>query len=195
MMRNGNDLLRGQFVRLAAQDAEEAGDCYARWARDEAFSRMLESDPLVLLSTKAHRAKAARDWPEDDPANIMFVVRTLEDDQLIGFANLDFIQWSHGDTYMGIGIGEREFRGKGYGRDALNILLRYAFMELNLRRVTLTVFEYNEQAIRMYQQAGFRLEGRHRQVLHREGRRWDMLEMGILREEWMENYGYNFSDR
>jgi len=96
---------------------------------------------------------------------------------------------------MGIGIGEREFRGKGYGRDALNILLRYAFMELNLRRVTLTVFEYNEQAIRMYQQAGFRLEGRHRQVLHREGRRWDMLEMGILREEWMENYGYNFSDR
>jgi len=59
MMRNENDLLRGQFVRLAVQDAEAAGECYARWARDEAFSRMLESDPLVLLSTKAHRAKAA----------------------------------------------------------------------------------------------------------------------------------------
>jgi len=194
-MRNRKDLLCGQFVRLAAQDADEAGEYYARWAQDESFTRMIESDPLVLLSTKAHRAKAARDWPEDDPANIMFVVRTLEDDRLIGFANLDYIQWSHGDTYIGIGIGEREFWGKGYGRDALNILLRYAFMELNLRRVTLTVFEYNERAIRMYRRAGFHQEGLHRQVLRREGRRWDMLEMGILREEWMENYGNRNSDR
>jgi RimJ/RimL family protein N-acetyltransferase len=68
----------------------------------------------------------------------------------------------------------------------MNILLRFAFTEINLRRVTLTVFEYNPRAIRSYEKAGFRHEGRMRAVLNKEGRRWDVLYMGILREEWME---------
>jgi RimJ/RimL family protein N-acetyltransferase len=56
------------------------------------------------------------------------------------------------------------------------------------------VFEYNQRAIRSYEKAGFRLEGRQRQYIQREGHRWDLIYMGILREEWMENYGYNISD-
>jgi RimJ/RimL family protein N-acetyltransferase len=69
----------------------------------------------------------------------------------------------------------------------MKLVLRYAFLELNLRRVTLNVFEYNERAIRSYEKAGFRLEGSQRQAIQREGRRWDMVYMGILREEWMEH--------
>ena len=86
---------------------------------------------------------------------------------------------------MGIGIGEREFWGKGYGTDAMDLILRYAFVELNLRRVSLNVFEFNQRALRSYEKAGFQLEGRQRQVMQREGRRSDILYMGILREEWM----------
>jgi RimJ/RimL family protein N-acetyltransferase len=67
----------------------------------------------------------------------------------------------------------------------MNILLRFAFTEINLRRVTLTVFEYNPRAIRSYEKAGFRHEGRARKVVNKEGRRWDVLYMGILREEWL----------
>jgi RimJ/RimL family protein N-acetyltransferase len=67
----------------------------------------------------------------------------------------------------------------------MKIILRYAFMEVNLQRVTLNVFEYNPRAVRTYEKTGFRHEGRMRQVLNREGKRWDMLFMGILREEWM----------
>jgi RimJ/RimL family protein N-acetyltransferase len=58
-------------------------------------------------------------------------------------------------------------------------------MELNLHRVTLDVFEYNPRAIRSYEKAGFRHEGRQRQALVRNGKRWDLLEMGILCEEWL----------
>jgi RimJ/RimL family protein N-acetyltransferase len=87
---------------------------------------------------------------------------------------------------VGLGIGETNYWSKGYGTDAMNVLLRFAFIEINLRRVTLTVFEYNPRAIRSYEKAGFRHEGRKRQLLHREGKRWDELYMGILREEWME---------
>jgi RimJ/RimL family protein N-acetyltransferase len=66
----------------------------------------------------------------------------------------------------------------------MNLILQYAFTELNLRRVTLDVFEYNPRAIRSYEKAGFRHEGRLRGAILREGKRWDMLFMGILREDW-----------
>jgi RimJ/RimL family protein N-acetyltransferase len=68
----------------------------------------------------------------------------------------------------------------------MNLLLRFAFTEVNLRRVSLGVFEYNPRAIRTYEKTGFRHEGRVRQFLNKEGRRWDMLFMGIMREEWLE---------
>jgi RimJ/RimL family protein N-acetyltransferase len=87
---------------------------------------------------------------------------------------------------VGLGIGDRNDWGKGYGTDAMKIILRFAFTELNLRRVTLTVFEYNPRAIRSYEKVGFRHEGRLRSILLRDGKRWDMLYMGILAEDWKE---------
>ena len=71
----------------------------------------------------------------------------------------------------------------------MRVILRYAFTELNLHRVSLGLFEYNPRALRSYEKAGFKMEGRMRGTLHREGRRWDDLYMGILRTEWMEKYG------
>ena len=85
---------------------------------------------------------------------------------------------------MGIGIGERDCWGKGYGTDAMRVVLRFAFVELNLHRVGLNVFEYNPRAIRSYEKAGFVEEGRLRGFLHRNNRRWDLIFMGILRDEW-----------
>ncbi len=85
---------------------------------------------------------------------------------------------------MGISIGEKEYWGKGYGTDAMRVVLRYAFTELNLHRVSLTVFEYNPRAIRSYEKAGFTLEGREREAVFRSGKRTDMIYMGVLREDW-----------
>jgi len=69
----------------------------------------------------------------------------------------------------------------------MRVMLRYAFAELNLHRVSLNVFEYNPRAIRSYEICGFVREGRCRQALHRDGRRWDLIYMGIMREEWRES--------
>ena len=66
------------------------------------------------------------------------------------------VNWNGRDAFVGLGIGETEYWNKGYGTDVMNVLLRYAFMELNLLRVTLSVFEYNPRAIRSYEKAGFR---------------------------------------
>ncbi len=103
---------------------------------------------------------------------------------MIGFLNLSGFNWTAREAWLGVGIGEREYWGKGYGTDAVNILLRFAFQELNLNRVSLDVFEYNERAVRSYEKLGFQHEGRLRQLLNRFDRRWDLIYMGILRQEW-----------
>lgn len=124
---------------------------------------------------------------DDTPANHFFSIRTLDDNRLLGDINLDVINnWGSRNSFVGIGINDREDWSKGYGTDAMKLILRFAFTELNLNRVTLTVFEYNPRAIRSYEKAGFRHEGRMRKALLRDGKRWDMLYMGILRTDWME---------
>ena len=115
---------------------------------------------------------------------IFFLISTLHEDRKIGLIGLNGIRWVHGDAWVGIGLGERDYWGKGYGTDAMLVLQRYAFEELNLHRLSLTVFDYNQRAVRSYEKAGFIVEGRARQYLNREGQRYDMVFMGILREEW-----------
>lgn len=177
-------LLQGKLVRLAAANSETDAELFARWTRDSEFGRLLDSDaPMPRSVGKAK--KDIQEWMEHEkPDAIEFLIRTLADDRPIGSIGLDGIRWTHGDSFVGIGIGERDDWGKGYGTDAMRVILRYAFRELNLHRVSLDVFEYNPRAIRSYEKAGFVVEGRQRQVLNRDGRRWDMLYMGILREEW-----------
>jgi len=93
-------------------------------------------------------------------------------------------KWNNGDVYVGIGIGDRDDWSKGYGTDAMKLAVRYAFLELNLHRVTLGVFEHNPRARRAYEKAGFVLEGRMRGDCLRDGQRSNTLWMGILRKEW-----------
>jgi len=178
------DLFKGKLVRLAGIDPEEVSKSFSKWDRDSEYKRLLDSDPPRL-----HSVKATKDWLEKELEKntemYWFAIRTLEDDRLLGDVTLSVVDWGSRNAFMGIGIGARGFWGKGYGTDAMELILRYAFTELNLRRVSLNVFEFNERAIRSYEKVGFLLEGRERQVMQREGRRWDIIDMGILREEWM----------
>jgi RimJ/RimL family protein N-acetyltransferase len=66
----------------------------------------------------------------------------------------------------------------------MRLVVGFAFRELNLRRVTLVVFDYNPRAIRSYEKSGFKVEGRLREAMNRDGQRYDMVYMGILKEEW-----------
>jgi RimJ/RimL family protein N-acetyltransferase len=179
-----DDLFRGKLVRLAAGDPQLIAEAFSPWQRDSEYFRLLSSEASFPYSVRAIKTWIEKDLEKDPPPFSMFLIRTLEDDRLIGDIGLDSVRNGHGDTFVGIGIGEREYWGKGYGTDAMRIVLRYAFTELNLHRVSLDVFEYNPRALHSYEKAGFKHEGRARGVLHRAGRRWDLIFMGILREEW-----------
>ena len=177
-------ILQGEMVRLAAVNPETDSKLFAKWARDTEYLRMLDTSPVRQWSERQYKKWFKEDLEKGKRDEFLFLIRTLENDEAIGFIELDGVHWSHGDSYVGIGIGEREYWGKGFGTDAMKVVLRYAFEELNLHRVSLNVFEYNQRAIRSYEKVGFVVEGRERQFMRREGQRWDMIFMGILRAEW-----------
>jgi RimJ/RimL family protein N-acetyltransferase len=180
------DVLTGKFVRLSAYDPEEMSKAFTRWSLNSEYMRLLNSSARPLQSVKSNAKWMEKEAEEVSPENYYFSIRTLAEDKLIGELGLDVVNWAGRDAFVGLGIGETEYWSKGYGTDVMNVLLRFAFTEVNLRRVTLTVFEYNPRAIRSYEKAGFRHEGHLRNYLNREGRRWNELYMGILREEWLE---------
>lgn len=179
-----DDLFRGKLVHLCAENPEVIAKHFCRWSRDSEFQRLEDSYPSRPLSDKAIQKWIEKELNKERPDNYYFSIRTLDEDRLLGDIGLDGIQWNQGDAFMGIALGDRDYWGRGYGSDAISLILRYAFRELNLSRVSLNVFEYNPRAIHVYEKMGFIHEGRMRQFVNREGRRWDFLYMGITCQEW-----------
>jgi len=183
------NILHSKLVRLTAEEPQELAEAISRWDQDSEYRRLLDAEPSNLFSVKKLKEWIEKDQEKTPPSFYGFAIRTLEGDHLVGFTGLDGNTFPHSEAFVGIGLGEREFWGKGFGTDAMNVILRFAFQELNLRRVSLDTFEYNPRAIRSYEKAGFVHEGRAREFLWREGRRWDLIFMGILREEWLARSG------
>lgn len=115
---------------------------------------------------------------------VAFGIAIKENDALVGVTGLSQINFKNRHTVFGIFIGEKSEWGKGYGTEATALITGYAFETLNMNRVWLQVYEYNERGIRAYERVGFKREGVFRQHRYHEGRYWDTIVMGILREEW-----------
>ncbi len=177
-----NNLWQGDLVRLVALDPDKDPETAAGWTRDSEYLRLLDSDPARPWLAK--QSKEEMEKAESKENSVSFLIRALADDRALGFIGIEDIKWTHGDAWVGIGIGNREDWGKGYGTDAMRIAQRYAFTELNLHRLSLNVFEENVRAVKSYSKAGFVVEGRMRQFIHRDGQRTDLIFMGILRSEW-----------
>jgi RimJ/RimL family protein N-acetyltransferase len=184
-------LLQGALVRLAAHNPETDAETIAAWSRDSEFQHLLDSDAPRPWTARAVKADTNEALGEEKPREQLFpfVIRALADDQLLGFTDLKIDHWSQRNAWIGIGIGPRAFWGKGYGTDAMRVLMRFCFTELNLARLTLSVFAYNERAQRSYLKAGFQVEGRQRERLRRGEQRYDIIFMGILRDEWQSREG------
>lgn len=175
-----NDLLRGEKMRLTVLDFDNDFPLFERWSRNDEYARLLDFGPIGLFS-----ADEMKEWHEKNSDDVyMFIIRRLEDDAPIGFVDLSGFNRINHDAWVGIGIGDPDCWSQGYGADAMRVLLRYAFTELNLHRVNLDVFADNVRGIRSYEKAGFVQEGRLRQFTRRDGQRWDIVFMGILRSDW-----------
>lgn len=113
-----------------------------------------------------------------------FAIETLGDEKYIGGCGINAVDWKNSVATVGIFIGDKECWGRGYGTDAMKVLMTFIFEQMNIHKIKLNVFSYNERAIKSYEKCGFRVEGRLRQELFRDGRYCDELVMGILKEEY-----------
>jgi len=174
-------LLTGQHVRLTAITDDDL-PALARWYEDTAFLRLFDAEPASPKTPKQLAEIIAEE--QKSQTGFVFAVRRLDDSALIGYVELDGIIWSQGTGWVSIGIGDPAHQGQGYGSEALRLLIDFAFSELNLRRVQLTVFSYNASAIHVYEKLGFRREGAFREFIQRDGQLHDMILYGLLRREW-----------
>ena len=106
------------------------------------------------------------------------------DGKLIGQCALFNVNATAQTCELGITIGDKEYWGRGYGRESINLLVEYAFRYHNYRKVWLQVHAGNERAMRAYRACGFVEEGRLRAHIWSDGRYDDLVVMGLLREEW-----------
>lgn len=175
------DFFCGKLVRLEIADPDRDVKPYIEWCHDSEYLRLMGSEPARFFSPDFEKS-----WMEKflENQNILFSIITLEDNLVIG--NIDISDFANGydDGWVGIGIGDRNYWGRGYGTDAMRIMLCYCFAELNLHRISLNAFEYNERAVQCYINLGFQIEGRERMALSRDGRRWDLIYMGLLKSKW-----------
>lgn len=130
--------------------------------------------------------KQEEDWFNklgSDDKNVILCIET-KDDHPIGIMGIHRIDWVNRNCATGAVIGEKEFWGKGYGTDAKMHLLKYAFETLNLNRVGSSVIEFNKRSLNYSLRCGYQVEGRKRQYIWRYGKYWDLIELGVLREDW-----------
>jgi RimJ/RimL family protein N-acetyltransferase len=181
-------LFVAQDVRFGPIDHEAHPEIESRWTHDAEFMRLMELKPVRPLSPAMVKKQyeAIEKEMDEDKNMFYFTIRARADDRLIGKAIVEWIDWTNRNGFIRLGIGAAEDRRKGYGSQALRLLLRYAFGELNLHRVTAVLPAYNEGAIRLFQKLGFMEEIRRRKALNRDGEFWDLLSFGLLNSEWRE---------
>jgi RimJ/RimL family protein N-acetyltransferase len=179
-------LFEGRDVRFGPIDHEKDPEIESRWTHDSDFMRLMDVAPARPLSAamiKKQYEKLEKKM-EEDKNLYYFTIRARADDRLIGYADIHWIEWANGNGHLRLGIGAAEDRCKGFGTQALRMLLRFAFAELNLFRVTASVPEYNDGAIALLKKSGFTREVCRRKSLERDGRRWDLYIFGLLKDEW-----------
>lgn len=183
-------LFEGEQIRLTALDVEKDAEVVARWTLDPEYGRLTSSKPTRPLSPmqvkKAleEQVKEAREKRHRFDFAIRLKAATQADERLVGLAQIEGIEWTHGLGWLSLSIGAAADRGMGYGGEALKLIVRYAFHELNLYRLNTIGFEDNARGLAFLERGGFQIEVRRRQAIQRAGRRWDELRLGLLREDW-----------
>jgi RimJ/RimL family protein N-acetyltransferase len=173
-------LLTGKLIELAPIDLENDLAIWEKWNRDSDYQRLLDDCPANQSS-----ATMIKDWFEKDDFNgTLFMIHTLDEHKTIGFIELRGYDWVARNAWVGIAIGDSEYRNKGIGTEAMALMLNFAFRTQNLHRVNLCVFDFNKRAIHCYEKSGFKYEGTERECIYKDDHRWDVLNMGVLKTEW-----------
>lgn len=179
-------LFEGKLIRLAPIDHEKDPEVESRWTHDLSLQRALSHKPAMPLSIAQMKKKyeAIEKQVEESKNLFHFTIRGKEDGRLLGFVRIEWIEWTHATGSLKLAIGNSSERNKGYGTEALQLMLHFAFNELNLHRLSALVDEDNPGALEFFKKFGFVEEVRRRKAILRDGQTWDSIHLGLLNSEW-----------
>lgn len=171
-------MIEGNLVRLRSVER-----------KDLKRLRDWRNNPDVKKFTREHRELSMQNqlqWLESlarDKNTIMFAVETKKG-KLIGCTGLTYIDWKNRKAEVSIYIGDKNYKGKGYGTDTLKRLMKYGFEELNLHMLFGEIFEYNKANMRLFEKCGFKRDGILRHRLYRDWKYWNSIFYSVLEGEW-----------
>jgi RimJ/RimL family protein N-acetyltransferase len=157
-----------------------------RWYRDPELAHLTRYQTRPMSVDEIEQFFRVRLLASDALA---YAIHERPSDRFVGITTFSSLDADNGSALFHITIGERDAWGHGLGTETAELMLAHAFERVGLHRVGLSVFSFNTRAVRSYEKVGFRIEGRLRDAIWRDGRYWDELQMGILEGEWRERRG------
>lgn len=180
-------MYEGKFVRLRALAVDDA-ERNAKWLSDLETARLVRGGGAMPLSIAEEQRWIEQNSGAHKGDACHFAIDTL-DGRHIGVCSYNSVNWRNRTCMVGWFIGDKDMRGRGYGSDMIKLLLSICFDELDMHKVSLAVFSYNEAAVRLYERLGFAREAVYREQVFARGRRWDEYGYSMLKREYIERYG------
>ncbi len=170
--------LIGDRIYLSPRSTEDA-EKYTEWLNDfDTTDYLGRSGNVITFESEKKYLE------ENINLEAAFAIVTLEDNKLIGSISIENINHIKRRGTLGIFIGDKDYRSKGYGTEAIRLILEYGFKYLNLNNIKLDLMEFNERALKCYKKCGFKEYGRRRKSEFVNGKYYDTIEMDILAEEF-----------
>ena len=171
--------LMGSRLYLSPMNIEDVS-IYVKWLNDKTVSEN------IGLDMKVTTLDGEKDWLKKHQNDYNFAIVLKENNDLIGNCGFDTMDLIHRNASLKIFIGDEENRGKGYGKEAIKLLLEYGFNNLNLNNIMLNVYSFNTRAIKVYESLGFKKFGTRHKSHYFKGKFYDEIQMEILKEEYNE---------
>jgi RimJ/RimL family protein N-acetyltransferase len=179
-------MIEGKLVRLRALEPTDAEKAF-QWINDREVTQFLMARyPWSLAAEREFVTESAKRIEFGD---VRLAIETKVESVHIGMCGLHRGRPEDRNADLGIMIGDKSYWNGGYGTDAMMTLLRFAFEQMNLHKVALGVFDFNERARTVYRRCGFVEEGRHREDVFQDGRYLDVVRMSVLRREFEAMHG------
>lgn len=174
------DIFEGRDIRLRAVLPSDS-EVFAKWWNED--SLLLGNRSRVFETYESENEKLIYGWSNPDKKDGFGLSIENKNGELVGHLSSFGLAIPERIATLAIFIAE-EHQGKGYGSQAMEKGIQLAFEELNAHKVEVNVFSYNDTAIHVYEKVGFKIEGRRRAAVYHHGQYFDVLTMGILREEY-----------
>ena len=169
--------IKGDRIYLSPMNSDDY-EIYTKWMNDKSVTENLS------MHTQIVTLNSEKQWLEKNNNEYTFSIILKEEDRLLGNVSLMEVDLINGKAVLGIFIGEKDDRNKGYGKEAIKLILNYGFNSLNLNNIMLQVYSFNEKAINTYKKIGFKTFGIRRSCKYHDGVIYDEVYMDIVKEEF-----------